>query len=299
MTQNALSEVQEHATLRDMLDTVRQGDAVQCMGELPDECVDLIIADPPYNLSKGGQWSWDNSADLPGLGGDWDKMMEDWDAMPFQDYWAFTHAWLVQAKRVLKDTGSIWVHGTYHNIGVINVLFQLLDIEIINEIIWYKRNAFPNLSGRRLTASHETILWGHTGGNRRSYYFDYEAMKSSAFPEDNLKQPGKQLRTVWDIPTNKRPEERQFGTNPAQKPLRLLERMILCSSRPGAVCLAPFTGAGSECVAAKLLGRHFVGFEISADYVNIARARLEDTDAIPYQHPLPAMDTDFDTDVQA
>ena len=262
-------------TFEDYIDTFQNIDAFTGFSLLPNNCVDLIIADPPYNLSKGGNWAWDNSVSLPGLGGDWKKVMEDWDDHELIGYWRFTYAWLREAKRVLKPTGSMWVHGTYHNSGIVNFAMQLLSIEIINEVIWFKRNAFPNLSGRRLTASHETIFWAHTGGKTRQYYFDYATVKDGDFPEDSLKKPGKQMRTVWDIPNNKRKEERQFGTHPTQKPMRLTERLLLISSFPGAICLVPFGGSGSECIAAKKLGRHFIAFENDPTYIEIAEKRLE------------------------
>jgi len=256
--------------------TIQLTDCVVAMSRLGPRSADLIIADPPYNLSKGGHWSWDNAVDLPGFGGKWKKTAENWDSMSFEAYYGFTERWIAQAKRILKPTGSIWVYGTYHNLGIVNVIFQRLGIEIINEIIWYKRNSFPNLSGRRFTASHESILWAHVGGRKREYYFNYEAMKNSNFPEDGLKKTGKQMRTVWDIPNNKNDVERRFGTHPTQKPIRLCQRMIIASSRPGDLVLAPFAGTGSECVAAKLLGRDFMGFEIEPKYYEIAQARLLD-----------------------
>jgi len=257
--------------------TIQLRDCIEAMSLLGPRSVDLIIADPPYNLSKGGHWSWDNTIDLPGFGGKWKKTTESWDSMSFEAYYQFSERWITQAKRILKPTGSIWVCGTYHNLGIVNVIFQRLGIEIINEIIWYKRNSFPNLSGRRFTASHESILWAHTGGRKRQYYFDYEAMKNCAFPEDLLKRTGKQMRTVWDIPNNKNGIERRFGTHPTQKPIRLCQRMIIASSRCGDLVLVPFAGTGSECVAAKLLSRDFIGFEIDPHYYEIAQARLTDT----------------------
>jgi DNA modification methylase len=249
-------------------------DCILGMKKMPDSSVDLIIADPPYNLSKGNTLKWDNSKKLNGMGGNWNKVMVDWDNMSFQDYWDFTQAWLSEAKRVLKPTGSIWVYGTYHNIGVINVLFQKLGIEIINEIIWYKRNSFPNLSGRRFTASHETLLWGHVGGNKRKYTFNYEDIKEKHFPEDLLKKPGKQMRTVWDIPNNKTKDELKFGNHPTQKPIRISERIILASSKPKDIVLIPFCGSGTECVAARGLDRNFISFEIDNRYITLANKRI-------------------------
>lgn len=256
------------------LDTVIQGDCLSGMRGLPDDSVDLIVADPPYNLSKGKKWSWDGVSGLPGMGGAWNKVMENWDDMSFGDYWNFTEAWLAQARRVLRPTGSMWIFGTYHNAGFLNVLCQKLGIEILNEVVWYKRNAFPNLSCRRLTASHETILWCHKGGKKRQYYFNYAYAKADDLACDRLKEPGKQMRTVWDIPSNKDPAELRFGRLPMQKPVRLLKRMLRLSSRPGDLVLAPFCGTGSECVAAKECGRHYLGFEVDGEACVTARERL-------------------------
>lgn len=248
------------------------------MLELEDNSVDIIIADPPYNLSKGGEWKWDNSVKLDGMGGNWSKVMEYWDSMTFEEYWLFTEKWLFEAKRVLKASGSMWIFGTYHNIGIINVICQKLGIEIINEVIWYKRNAFPNLSGRRLTASHETILWCHSGTKKREYFFNYEFSKYGDFSKDNLKSCGKQMRTVWDIPNNKERRERQYATHPTQKPMRILRRMIGLSGKKDQLCLAPFSGSGSECAAAYEMGLHFIGFEVDPRYCTDSNTRLSHID---------------------
>jgi site-specific DNA-methyltransferase (adenine-specific) len=258
------------------LDTVTKIDMLSGLKNLPDKSIDLAIADPPYNLSKGSSWKWDNSIDLPGMGGDWDKVMEEWDNYELIDYWRFTYAWLSELKRVMKQTGSIWVHGSYHNIGIVNFVMQLLGIEIINEIVWFKRNAFPNLSGRRLTASHETIIWSHVGTPKsREYYFDYETSKNNTYPEDKIKKTNKQMRTVWDIPNNKTKEELEFGKHPTQKPIRLLRRMIEISSKPGDICLFPFGGAGSDCIAAIELNRRYIAFELEQKYIDISDKRIE------------------------
>lgn len=257
------------------INTVQQMDCIEGMKQVPPKSIDLIIADPPYNLSKGNMWKWDQSVDLPGFGGAWNKVMQEWDNMPLERYWSFTSAWIKQAKRVLKPTGSIWVFGTYHNIGIVNVLFQVHGVEIINEIIWFKRNAFPNLSGRRFTASHENLLWGHTGSpHKRLYYFDYKKAKNGDF-QDLFKRQGKQMRTVWDIPNNKSKDEIKFGKHPTQKPLRLTNRVIDLTSKKGDICLVPFAGAGTECVSAKLLDRRFIAFETDSKYVDITNKRLQ------------------------
>jgi site-specific DNA-methyltransferase (adenine-specific) len=261
------------------LNDVHVEDCVKAMQALPSCSVDIAIADPPYNLSKGGNWTWDNSVRLPGFGGDWAKVMAEWDDMTLAEYFTFTVAWVSELKRVVRPTGSIWIHGTYHNAGIINFALQLLQVEIINEIIWYKRNSFPNLSGRRLTASHETVLWTHTGGAKsRQYFFAYKESKAMKCEGDQLKVPGKQMRTVWDIPNNKRREELRFGKHPTQKPVRLLTRMLSLSAKPGDLLLVPFAGAGSECMAALDMGIHFLAFENDPDFADICRARIASQD---------------------
>lgn len=255
-------------------DKIIVGESIEYMSTLPDNCVDLIIADPPYNLSKGGDWKWDNRIALNGMGGNWAKVMESWDDFTLETYYQFTFAWLKEAQRILKPSGSMWIFGTYHNIGIINIICQILKIEIINEVVWYKRNAFPNLSGRRLTASHETILWCNKGGKKREYFFDYEYSKNGDFSGDGLKGYGKQMRTVWDIPNNKEKDELKYGKHPTQKPIKILTRMIKLSSKENSLMFTPFAGAGSECVAAKKCGRHFLGVELDETYVSIANERL-------------------------
>jgi site-specific DNA-methyltransferase (adenine-specific) len=261
-----------------VLNKIHLEDCIIGMKQLPDNSIDIAIADPPYNLSKGGNWKWDNSVKLPGLGGNWNKVMQGWDNMPLYDHFISTVEWLSELKRVVKPTGSMWIHGTYHNIGLINFAMQMLEIEIINEVIWFKRNSFPNLSGRRLTASHETILWAHTGKpNSREYHFNYEASKELDFPEDKIKQPGKQMRTVWDIPNNKTKEELKYGKHPTQKPVRLIERMLRISSKKGDILLSPFSGAGTDCVVGKKLGLKYIGFELEKEYLDLSQIRLENT----------------------
>lgn len=257
-------------TLR--IDQVYAANFLDLAPGLPDQSVDIIIADPPYNASKGTALALP-SGRLPGSGGTWRKIGQVWDDMSLDDYVGFTLTWLSEARRVLKQTGSMWVHGTYHSAGIVNVAMQILGIEIINEIVWYKRNSFPNLAGRRLTASHETILWAHRGG-QRAYRFNYEHSKRGDFSDDPLKTPGRQMRTVWDLPNNKPRDEHAHGRHPAQKPVRLARRCLQIAARPGDLCLVPFAGSGTECVAAAREGLHYIGFEIDPAYAAIAAARL-------------------------
>ena len=255
--------------------TLIQAEAVATMRhELPDS-FDLAIADPPYGASTEADWKLERGHRLPGMGGRWKLADHEWDMFRGIDGFEFTVAWLSELKRLVKPTGSIWLHGTYHNIGWLNVACQLLNIEIINEVVWFKRNAFPNLAARRLTASHESLLWCHTGGNKREYRFNYDDVKAATFPEDSLKIPGKQMRTVWDIPNNKAKDELRYGQHPTQKPLRLLERMLVIAGVKGGSCLVPFMGSGSEMIACLRWGMKPTGIEHDAAFFDISAARVK------------------------
>lgn len=243
---------------------------------LDNDSCDLCIADPPYGASTTKSWSYGADSKIKGFGGDWKLTSEAWDLLSQNDSFISTFHWLKELKRVIKSTGSIWIHSTYHNSGFVNVCCQLLGLEIINEIVWYKRNSFPNLSGRRLTASHETILWVHKGGERnRKYIFNYEAAKSYSSSFDTLKEAGKQMRTVWDIPNNKSKSEMLFGTHPTQKPIRVAERILLLAGVEGGTLLVPFAGSGTEMVAGLNYGMNVIGFEIEKEYYDVAKKRLE------------------------
>lgn len=252
------------------------GDVFEGLKDLQDDSCDLCIVDPPYGASTTKSWTYGADNKIKGFGGDWKLTSEVWDLLSQNDSFLSTYEWLKELKRIIKPTGSIWIHSTYHNSGFVNVCCQLLGLEIINEIAWYKRNSFPNLSGRRLTASHETILWVHKGGEKnRKYTFNYEETKSFSAPYDMLKEPGKQMRTVWDIPNNKSKDEMQFGSHPTQKPIRVAERILLISGTPNGTLLVPFAGSGTEMVAGLNYGMNVIGFEIDSEYYNLAKKRLE------------------------
>lgn len=250
-------------------------DAVAGMRALPEQSFDLAIADPPYGASTQASWKLAEGHNLPGFGGAWKLASHNWDLFNGIEGMEFTLTWLHELKRLVKPTGSIWLHSTYHNAGLINVACQLLELEIINEVVWFKRNAFPNLAARRLTASHETILWVHTGNGKRAYRFNYEEIKAAHFPEDSFKERGKQLRTVWDIPNNKTKEELAFGAHPTQKPLRLTERLLLIAGLRGGRLLVPFAGSGTELVAGLRYGMAGVGFETEQEYFDLAKQRIQ------------------------
>jgi len=255
-----------------------QRDVFEELPNFNDNFFDLCIVDPPYGASTTKSWNYNSDNKLQGFGGDWKLTREVWDMLSQNDSFQCTYFWLKELKRVIKPTGSIWAHATYHNSGFVNVCCQLLGLEIINEIAWYKRNSFPNLSGRRLTASHETILWVHKGGEKkREYVFNYEDSKAFFSSSDLLKEQGKQMRTVWDIPNNKAKDEMMFGSHPTQKPLRVAERILLLAGVKGGNLLVPFVGSGTEMVAGLKYGMNVYGFEIETEYFNLAKKRLENT----------------------
>lgn len=244
--------------------------------KLEDNSIDLAIADPPYGVFSKNPSELPEGHNLKGFGGAWKAASHEWDKINIQTHLEFAMNWLSELKRVVAPTGSIWIHASYHNSGFINVACQLIGLEIINEVVWFKRNAFPNLKGKRLTASHETILWVHTGGpNKRQYRFNYEAIKSADYPEDSVKTAGKQMRTVWDIPNNKNSHELIFGKHPTQKPERVIQRLIDISGIEGGTLLSPFMGSGTDLVVAMRNGMKGVGFELQQVYFELSKRRLE------------------------
>ena len=256
----------------------QQKDVFEELPNFNDDFFDLCIVDPPYGASTTKKWNYNSDKKIQGFGGDWKLTSEVWDLLSQNDSFQNSYFWLKELKRVIKPTGSIWIHSTYHNSGFVNVCCQLLELEIINEVVWYKRNSFPNLSGRRLTASHETILWVHKGGEKkREYVFNYEDSKAFSSSSDLLKEQGKQMRTVWDIPNNKAKNEMQFGSHPTQKPLRVAERIVMIAGVKGGNLLVPFVGSGTEMIAGLKYGMNVYGFEIETEYFDLAKKRLENT----------------------
>jgi site-specific DNA-methyltransferase (adenine-specific) len=243
------------------------GDCIETLKNLPASCVDLIFADPPYKLSNGG-FTCQSGQMVSVNKGQWDK------SNGIEADHAFNSEWIAACKRVLKPNGSIWISGTYHSIYSCGFALQTLDYHILNEIIWFKPNASPNLSCRFFTASHETLIWARAD-KKGKHTFHYEAMRAGDFPQDRLKIPGKQMRSVWSIGSTPK-EEKTYGRHPTQKPLQLLERIILASSSPDDVVLDPFSGSGTTGVAAIKHGRKYVGIETNAEYIDLSRQRLED-----------------------
>jgi len=244
---------------------VIQGNCLEELSNMEASSVDLVVADPPYNLSHGNNMGWEDK--------NWNKVDEDWDSFTVDDYMSFTQNWLKECKRVLKDGGGIFTFGTYHNIGFVNVVLQHLSMDILNEIVWYKRNAFPNLSTTRLTASHEDILWAYKGDDK-NYTFNYEWMKGTNWEHDSFDKNDTQVRTVWNIPTNKDESETKHGDHPTQKPLSVIDRIVKMGSNEGDVVLDPFAGSGTTLVSAKKNNRKYIGIEKEGDYVEICERRL-------------------------
>lgn len=241
------------------------GDCIEIMKSMPKQSIDFIIADPPYKLEMPEK----NGINDLLVGKKIKLVNEQWDKYTFEEYMQFTENWISEAFKIIKPTGSICIFGTYHNIGLINYILQKNNYMIINEIAWFKRNAIPNLSCRRLTASYETILW--TAYASKKYYFNYEALKNGDFPEDKIKIKNKQMRNVWDIPTN---SSENVG-HPTQKPTKLYERLLLMGCDTNGISLDPFAGSGTLGVTASELGIKSILIEKESKYQEIIRKRLK------------------------
>jgi site-specific DNA-methyltransferase (adenine-specific) len=236
-------------------------DCLEVMSRLPDNYVDMIFADPPYMLSNDG-FSCQNGRMVSVNKGKWDK------SQGFDEDLKFHETWIAECRRILKPEGSIWISGTYHSIYQCGFLLQKLDFHMLNDIAWFKPNAAPNLSCRFFTASHETLLWARKD-KKAKHTFNYSAMKDGLFPEDPMKKPETQMRSVWSIPTTPQ-TEKEFGKHPTQKPLALLKRIVLASTNPNDIIFDPFNGGGTTGIAATLVGqRKYIGCELNKEYVDL------------------------------
>lgn len=249
--------------------SIIQGECISVMEALDEQSVDLIFADPPYNLQLGGDLHRPNNSKVDAVDNDWDQFES------LQSYDDFTRGWLKAARRVLKDDGGIWVIGSYHNIFRLGAILQDLGFWILNDVIWIKSNPMPNFRGRRLTNAHETMIWAGKSKDSK-YYFNYDAMK--ALNED------KQMRSDWYFPlctgAERLKDENGDKAHPTQKPEALLHRVLMASSRPGDVILDPFFGTGTTGAVAKKLGRKFIGIERETDYIRHATARIAAIDPL-------------------
>ena len=244
------------------LDQIIMGDCIAAMRALPDACIDMVFADPPYNLQLGGDLYRPEGGRVDAVDNDWDKF----DSLKAYD--AFSQAWLAEARRILKPNGTLWVIGSYHNIFRVGSVLQDEGFWILNDIIWRKVNPMPNFKGTRFTNAHETLIWASKGESAK-YTFNYRAMKTL---NDEL-----QMRSDWSFPICSGQERiKKNGTkaHPTQKPEALLYRILLACTKPGDVVLDPFFGTGTTGAVAKRLGRHFIGLEREKSYVEVAEERI-------------------------
>ncbi|MFQ3535273.1 MAG: DNA methyltransferase [Aggregatilineales bacterium] len=250
------------------LNQILQGDCREVLYQLPEKSVDLIFADPPYNLQLQNTLLRPNLTEVDAVDDDWDRFDS------FAAYDQFTREWLTACRRALKDTGTLWVIGSYHNIYRVGSILQDLGYWILNDIVWIKANPMPNFRGVRFANAHETLLWCKKSKAQRRYTFNYHAMK--------MANDERQMRSDWALPLCTGAERLTADgakLHATQKPEALLYRVILASSNPGDVVLDPFFGTGTTGVVAKRLGRHFIGIEREAKYITAAQARLEATAA--------------------
>jgi len=245
------------------LGQILAGDCIEAMRGLPDACVDMVFADPPYNLQLGGDLNRPDGSHVAAVTDHWDKFAS------FAAYDAFTRGWLAEARRILKPTGSLWVIGSYHNIFRVGATLQDMGFWILNDIVWRKANPMPNFKGTRFTNAHETLIWASMGEKAR-YTFNYRAMKTL---NDEL-----QMRSDWVLPIcggQERLRRDGHKAHPTQKPEALLYRLMLATTNKGDVVLDPFFGTGTTGAVAKRLGRAWIGCEREDFYRDIALERIE------------------------
>jgi site-specific DNA-methyltransferase (adenine-specific) len=244
------------------------GDALKVLKSIPDNSIDLIFADPPYNMSKKSGLGWAYSKHV--------TMKEKWDQFSKEDFLEFNKKWLQESFRVLKEGGSFWVSGSFHNIYQLGFLIQDLhpNIKINNSIVWFKPNAQPNITCRFFTESAEHLIWATKNNSLKKWKFNYEFTKEHIF--DMINPKGKQTRNVWAIPLTSR-NEKWAGKHPNQKPFELIRRIILSCTEEGDLILDPFLGSGTTSAVAKYYGRNSIGIEIEPEYLEIAKTRLMNT----------------------
>jgi modification methylase len=255
------------------------GDCVAAMTKLAAESVDLVFADPPYNLQLRGDLKRPDDSRVDAVDDDWDKFSS------FAAYDDFTRAWLLACKRVMKPSATLWVIGSYHNIFRVGTILQDLGFWILNDVIWRKSNPMPNFRGRRFTNAHETLIWAARGAGAKAYTFNYEALKAGN--EDV------QMRSDWTLPlcTGEERLKSHDGKklHPTQKPEALLARVILSASRPDDLVLDPFSGTGTTGAVARRLGRRYVGIERDQSYATAAEQRIAAIEPLPAASLAPFM----------
>ena len=259
-----LDDLSHAAPRAEWLDTILKGDCIAALDRLPEKSVDVVFADPPYNLQLDGDLHRPDQSKVDAVDDDWDRFES------FEAYDAFTRAWLLAVRRVLKPNGTIWVIGSYHNIFRVGASMQDLGYWILNDVVWRKTNPMPNFRGRRFQNAHETMIWASRDAKAKGYTFNYDAMKAA---NDDV-----QMRSDWLFPICTGGERLKNDSgeklHPTQKPEALLARIMLASTKPGDVVLDPFFGSGTTGAVAKRLGRHFVGIEREQTYIDAANERI-------------------------
>lgn len=256
------------------LNTILQGDCLEMLDSLPAKSIDLVFADPPYNLQLQNELRRPNNSKVRGVQEAWDRFDD------FGAYDEFTRAWLAACRRVLKPSGTLWVIGSYHNVHRVGVALQDLGYWLLNSIVWVKANPTPNFRGVRFTNAHETLLWAQKDKGA-GYTFNHHALK--ALNDD------KQMRSDWLLPIasgGERLRTTGVSAHPTQKPESLLYRVLLASSNPGDVVLDPFFGSGTTGAVAKRLHRNWIGIEREAAYVKLAARRIGEIEPVPYEEEL-------------
>lgn len=244
-----------------------QGNCLNVLEQFPENTFDMVFADPPYHLSNGG-FTCHAGKVVSVNKGKWDE------SNGIDEDFKFHLNWIQECRRVLKPNGTIWISGTYHSIFSCGFALQKSGYKILNDIIWFKPNASPNLSCRYFTASHETLLWA-VKDKKAKHIFNYENMKNGEWTDDILKKTNKQMRSVWAIASIKS-YEKKFGKHPTQKPLELLKRIILSSTNKNDLILDPFTGSSTTGIMAVKLDRKFIGIDIETEYLDLSIKRFED-----------------------
>ncbi len=255
------------------------GDCVAEMAKLPAETVDLVFADPPYNLQLNGDLKRPDDSRVDAVDDDWDKFTS------FAAYDDFTRAWLIACRRVMKPSATLWVIGSYHNIFRVGAILQDLGFWILNDVVWRKSNPMPNFRGRRFTNAHETLIWAARDAGTKGYTFNYEALKAG---NEDI-----QVRSDWTLALCTGEERLKGGDgkklHPTQKPEALLARVILASSRPDDLVLDPFCGTGTTGAVAKRLNRRFVGIERERGYASAGQRRIAAVEPLPEASLAPFM----------
>ena len=255
-----------------------QGNCLDILRDLPENSVDMIFADPPYNLSNGG-FSVHSGKRVNVNKGKWDK------SLGAEEDFNFHLRWIKACYHVLKPEGTIWISGTYHSIYQCGFALQMIGYRILNDIAWYKPNAPPNIGCRCFAASHETLIWA-CKDPKAKYTFNYKDMKFGFWGKDFIKKEEKQMRSVWAINTTP-PSEKKAGKHPTQKPLDLLKRVIQASTKEGDLVLDPFTGSSSTGIASYSLARSFIGIDKNQEFLNLSIKRLEESKQISHSELSP------------